>query len=504
MQNKDNKCFLWCVLRALNPKGGHPERLYKKLMGKENTLNIERIDYPVSLKDINKFEKQNPTISITVFGYEGKSVYPLRNSDCNVREHNIILMLIEEGGVKHYCLVKDLSRLLSSQVSNHNGEHHFCSRCLNPFWCQKSLNKHQEYCGNYEAVKIQMPKKGTMLKFKNYHRSEKAPFTFYADFECFIKQLQSCDPDDKSSYTKQYQKHEPSSFSYYIKCFDDEVYNPKLVSYTGEDAAQKFVEMLEEDIKIIANIPEKKIIFRKEEAERFEKETKCWICNGKFDDDKNYKVRDHCHFTGRYRGAAHNKCNLDYRKPNFTPVVFHNLSGYDSHLFIKNLGFSQGNIDCIPNNEERYISFTKRIQVGSYTTKEAETKPLHHKIRFIDSFKFMATSLDSLVNNLPKDDFNNLKRYYTGDKLSLLTRKGVYPYEYMDSLERLKETQLPPREAFYSRLNDEGISDEDYLHAQKVWETFEMKTLKKYHNLYNQVDVLLLADVFENFKRYLH
>ena len=162
-----------------------------------------------------------------------------------------------------------------------------------------------------------------------------------------------------------------------IKCFDDEVYKPKLVSYTGEDAAQTFVEMLEEDIKRITNIPEKKMIFGKEEKERYEKETKCWICKEEFIDDKNYKVREHCHFTGRYRGAAHNSCNLKYRKPNFTPVMFHNLSGYDSHLFIKNLGFSQGNIDCIPNNEERYISFTKRIQVGSYTSKKGETKPLY-------------------------------------------------------------------------------------------------------------------------------
>ena len=110
----------------------------------------------------------------------------------------------------------------------------------------------------------------------------------------------------------------------------------------------------------------------------------------------------------------------------------------------------------------------------------------------------MATSLDKLVNNLPKDAFNNVKRHYAEDKLSLLTRKGVYPYEYMNSLEKLKETELPPREAFYSRLNDEGISHEDYQHARKVWETFEMKNLEDYHNLYNQVDVLLLADVFEN------
>ena len=225
------------------------------------------------------------------------------------------------------------------------------------------------------------------------------------------------------------------------------------------------------------------MIFNVQEREQYEKETECWICNEEF--DENDKVRDHCHFTGRYRGAAHNSCNLNYKKPNFTSVVFHNLSGYDSHLFIKNLGFSEGNINCIPNNEKKYISFTKRIQTG-------------HQIRFIDSLKFVPTSLDSLVNNLPKDAFNNVKKHYVED--SLLVRKGVYPYNYMDSPEKLKETELPPKEAFYSRLNDKGISDEDYEHARKVWETFEMKNLEDYHNLYNRVDVLLLADVFENFR----
>ena len=166
MKNKDNKCFLWCVLRALNPKSNHPERLDKELMGKENTLNMEGICYPVSLKDLNKFENQNPTISTTVLGYEGKSVYPLRNSDNTDRDYNIILMLIEKGGVKHYCLVKDISRLLSSQASNRDGKHYFCLRCLNRFWCQKASDKHKEYCNEYEAVKIELPKKGTMLEFK--------------------------------------------------------------------------------------------------------------------------------------------------------------------------------------------------------------------------------------------------------------------------------------------------------------------------------------------------
>ena len=104
--------------------------------------------------------------------------------------------------------------------------------------------------------------------------------------------------------------------------------------------------------------------------------------------------------------------------------------------------------------------------------------PLYHQVRFIVSFKFMATSLEKLVNNLSKEAFENVRRYYTEDKLNLLTRKGVYPYEYIDSLEKLKETQLPQKEAFYSRLNGEGITDEDYAHAHKVWKAFEMKSIR--------------------------
>ena len=509
-KNEDNKCFLWSVLRALNPKKDHPERIDKKLKEKENTFNMKGIEYPVSLKDIDKFERQNPSISITVLGYEGKRVYSLRNSNNTNREHDVILILIEEG-VNHYCLVKNLSRLLSSQVSKHDGKKYFCKRCLNPFSTQKALDKHEEYCGNHEAVKINMPEKGTMLKFKNYHRGEKVPFVIYADFESCIKSIHTCDLNPENSYTKQYQKHEPISFYYYIKCFDSEVYLPiKERSYTGKNAERVFLKYLEEDIKMIANIPKKEIIFGEKEKERYNEETRCWICKGEFDDkDKNKeKVKDHCHYTGRYRGAAHNECNLNYRNPNFTPVVFHNLSGYDSHLFIKNLGFSEGNIDCIPNNEEKYISFSKKIRVGTYPKKAldadgdifCEQKPTYHTIRFIDSFKFMATSLEKLVNNLPKDDCINLGLYYSGNKFNLLARKGVYPYEYMDSLEKLKETALPSKEAFYSRLNDGGISDEDYAHAQNVWKTLKMKYFKDYHELYNKVDVLLLADVFENFR----
>ena len=388
--------------------------------------------------------------------------------------------------------------LLGSQINKHGHTRLFCLRCFNSFKCKKSLEKHKEYCDKNDCINLIMPEKGSKLKFKNYCNCEKVPFIIYADMECIIKPIQGCQPDALGSYTNQYQNHILSSFSYYIKCFDNNVYKPRLRSYTGADAMDVFIKWLEEDVKEIANIKDVDMIFRKEEAERFNKETKCWICNGDLNDDK---VRDHCHYTGRYRGAAHNSCNLKYKKPRFIPVVFHNLSGYDSHLFIRNLGATEGNIDCIPNNEEKYISFTKTIKTGEYTDKKGELKSLYHKIRFIDSFKFMSTSLDSLVKNLPEDALNNLRREFPEEeKLNLLKRKGVYPYEYMDGLDRLKETQLPPREAFYSRLTGEDISDEDYQHALNVWNAFEMKTLQDYHDLYNDTDVLLLADVFENFR----
>ena len=360
-----------------------------------------------------------------------------------------------------------------------------------------------------------MPQKGSVLKFKNYYKGEKVPFVIYADIESLLKPIQSCEPNPQSSYTEKYQKHQPISYSYYIKCFDDNVFSREPRTYTGLDAMQKFVESLEKDVKEIANIPKVPMIFGKGETKRYKEETKCWICKGEFDVTpnekgykKNRKVRDHCHFTGRYRGAAHDLCNLMYKKPKFIPVVFHNLSGYDSHLFIKNLGFTEGNIDCIPNNEEKYISFSKEIEVGSYPKKALdadgdifyEQKPIKYKIRFIDSFKFMSASSDSLVNNLPEKDFTNLKKYYTDDKFSLVKKKGVYHYEYMNSLEQLKENKLPSKKSFYSTLTGEGISNEDYQHAQKVWKEFEIKSMEGYLELYNETDVLLLADVFENFR----
>ena len=182
-------------------------------------------------------------------------------------------------------------------------------------------------------------------------------------------------------------------------------------------------------------------------------------------------------------------------------MIFHNLQGYDAHLFIKQLAKVSGDLTSIPSTEEKYITFSKYITVDQYYSKnKGKLLPKKFEIRFIDSFKFLQTSLANLVSNLNPSDFKNLNRVINHN-VSLLTRKGVYPYDYVTSINKLKETKLPSKEGFYSKLHDEEISDEDYEHALKVWNTFNCQTIQDYHELYLKTDVLLLADVFENFRK---
>ena len=506
----DNECFKWAVTSAVFPAKEHGERLSKQMRKDSEKFDWTGIEFPVSLKQIDKFENQN-NYAINVFGYE-KVVYPLRIS--KKKDQVINLLLIADEETNHYCWIKNMSRLLSSGINNHQHKRHFCYRCLNSFPSVKSLEKHKEYCQNNEAVKIEMPIRvddegntfPVYIKFNHFHKKMRVPFVVYADFECFTEKIDTCQPEEGKSFTNQYQKHSPSGFSYLIKCFDDGILAPHLRHYTAEspddNIPRLFIESLEKDIKEIYNKfkKPKKMVMTREDKMTYKKATHCHICEEEIDKDKDKKVRDHCHLTGKFRGAAHNKCNLKFKIPKFYPVIFHNLSGYDSHLFIKNLGKSEGKIDCIPCNEEKYISFTKEIIVDKFINEEKKEVEVKRKIRFIDSFKFMATSLDSLVKNLPKDSFKNLTEFYEGKQLDLIKRKGVFPYDWFDSFDRLSERNLPLKEAFHSILNDSDITEEDYKHAQNVWETFNMKTMRDYHDLYLKSDVLLLSDVFENFR----
>ena len=190
MQNEDDKCFMWSVLRALYPKNIHPERIDKDLKSKQDSINMKGICYPVNFKAIDHFEHLNPNISISVVGYNKVDrVHPLRISKYTGCDYDIVLLLLKEavkgenGEIKektHYTLVKNKSALIASQINNHKGSREICLNCFNS---PETLEKHKEYCYENESVKTTMPQQGTYLRFKHFLHSEKAPFAIYADFE---------------------------------------------------------------------------------------------------------------------------------------------------------------------------------------------------------------------------------------------------------------------------------------------------------------------------------
>ena len=200
----DHECYKWAITSAIYQKEKVPQRLNKKMRNNSQNFNWDGIDFPVSIKQIDKFERQN-NYAINVFGYEDSKVYPLRLSK---KDSQVVdLLLITAGPTNHYCWIKNKSRLFSGQVSKHGHARFLCYRCINHFPNGLALKKHLEYCSNHDAVRIEFlkPKKGeekAFLKFKNYKKKMRVPFVIYADFECFTKKISTCSPDDSKSYTK--------------------------------------------------------------------------------------------------------------------------------------------------------------------------------------------------------------------------------------------------------------------------------------------------------------
>jgi hypothetical protein len=381
----------------------------------------------MKITKIDKFESLNNQYAINVFGSEGKpnDICPLRISKAEGIE---IDLLLYNG---HYCLIKDFGRLVNSQLSKDGHKRFHCKRCLSSFTTELAKEDHAYYCKHHEPRRVIVD--GKPVKFVNYNRSMRVPFAIYADFESFIKPIVTCQNNPEKSFTNKYQQHVPSSFAFYVKGPDGIELQHERVSYTAksddDNVAVKFVEYLEKYVKYLYNKFEthpKDMIFTDEDIINYHNSTHCHICEGELDKLPNgykppktppkitpeRKVRDHCHITGKYRGAAHSFCNLNYRLPKFYPVIMHNLSGYDAHLFIKELARDHGEISCIPNTDEKYITFDKAVQVGEYTDKDGKAHPIKRQLKFIDSFKFMASSLDNLLKNVK--DHPNLERYFSG------------------------------------------------------------------------------------------
>ncbi|XP_071057012.1 uncharacterized protein [Onthophagus taurus] len=331
------------------------------------------------------------------------------------------------------------------------------------------------------------------------------PFVIYADFESILQPIDFCEPNSSKSFTEKVEMHQPYSFAYYIVSTIDSSFN-KFETYTGLDASHVFITKLIDDVKSIYNkylkTVKPMIPLTTDEQRNFDSAENCYICQNPFTSDQ-VKVRDHCHIGGKYRGPAHANCNLNFKLPNSIPIFFHNFSGYDCHLFIKEMADAdEYGLDVLPNNKEKYISFSKRVFVDKLINEDKTVENIFLKLRFVDSFRFMASSLDSLAGNLEINDFINIRKFFPHpEHFKLLTKKGVFPYNYIASFDKLNDTSLPSKSMFYNKLNLEDISDEQYSHAQCVWKEFNCQNLKQYSDLYLKTDVLLLTDVFEKFRQ---
>ena len=384
--NKDDMCFLWTAIAGVyvEKNGKNLQRIsqYKQW---QHEFNMKGITMPMAIKDIPKFERQNDNISISVYGFEEQSqrdniddtiidegyIYPIKVSREKKIKH-VDMLLIADNETNHYCWIKNFSRLIDSQYSANGHELAYCRFCLHGFKgkimsneitriddAKRRRDEHEEECFLLGGQKTIFPD-DPIVKFSSMRKQVKAPFTVYADFESI---LQAVKDDQSMNKSRKYQHHQPCSYMYHVVSDVPGVeFEPRL--YVGEDAADHFLASLLKDFNtsikpLIENDVD--MIYDDNARERFEAAMHCYICEKPLNRDDETIVRDHCHYTGRFRGAAHQGCNLNYKveKERYKlPVLFHNLKGYDAHLIMQAVKRKHGKINIIPNNMERYISFT--------------------------------------------------------------------------------------------------------------------------------------------------
>ena len=489
--NNDYKCFQYAVSLVLNLNkiNNHPERI-SKIKPFIEQCNWKDIDFPSSSKDWKKFELNNEiALNILYVLHNTKKIEIAYKSKHNLtREKQVILLMISNGENWHYLTVKNLSGLLRGITSNHGGDF-YCLNCFHSYRTKNKLEAHKKICENRDYCQVEMPTKdNNTIKYNQGEKSIKLPFVVYADLECLLEKMSTCYNNPEKSSTTKINKPTPSGYSIFTHCSFDKSKN-KLNYYRGENCMKNFCKDLREHAAKIINYEKKDMMpLTKIEVENYNNQKVCYICKREFDtsDKKHHKVRDHCHYTGKYRGATHNICNLRYKIPKEIPIVFHNGSTYDYHFIIKELVKNfDGNFECLGENTEKYITFSVPIK------KKIENKDIEItcKIKFYDRYRFMATSLSKLVDNLTEDihgdkcvdcksDLNYMKvidealifrcfkckknykkeinkelikrfastyKFYNNDlnKFVLLFRKVVYPYEYMDGWDKFNETSIP-------------------------------------------------------------
>ena len=492
VQNRDNRCFGYAILSALFPVQQNPHRpqAYHQYF---QQIGLHAIDYPVTPDQIPRLEEQlNLRINVfTFFDDEGKGRHPLYISKQNAALQEIDLLYWNE----HYAWIKNFSAFIQDLSPGHNRKH-FCKRCFGIFLTDQSYHRHIDLCNRseQESILYSFPAEGTLIKFQNIKHQILSPFVIFADFESLL-QPKAEERGAKQRRTKLYQEHIPSAVGVYLVSAYESLFPSQYATYTGPDVVVWFLEYVLDLTKRLKPFLEinQLLVMTQIDIAAHETATICWLCGQAFEDTQNLsKVRDHNHMTGKYRGAAHMICNIQLQQEKRIPIFFHNLRGYDAHLITLFLDkFPKEKIHLIAQGYEKYLMLC-----------------FGRNIVFKDSFQFLGYSLDSLAAELLRsgeDRFVHMKKQFpdiNDNTRRLLYKKGKFPYEYMDSWERFEEPALPPMEKFDSTLRQSKCTLDEYTFAQTVWNEFNCQTLKDYQDLYLKTDVLLLADIFENFRKF--
>ncbi|KAL4082979.1 hypothetical protein QTP88_028325 [Uroleucon formosanum] len=391
-QNSDQQCFKWVILAKHVTE--HPKyRVGVNYYQHVDKYNFDGISFPTPLSDVKIFECNNPSVSVNIYGIEKKfqpplkfpthTVFPLKVAD-NEKEDHFDILFITDSESSHYVYISNFSRLIRSQKTRHDGHTYFCKRCFISFDNQNSkyklkgqmaLDQHKKVCGIHKPILPVLPTEGETLEFKAWKHTVRHPIVIYADFEALLEKKKN---QKKGKNTTIFQEHKPMSFGLKVVASEDvpmhlldkfDISTTPIIfrgCKTQEEVAKKFIEEVTELTRKIEKLlkTNEPIIMRKEDWCKHRATLKCDFC--KCDIRWGEKVRDHCHLSGKFRYTLCNKCNLDLQQPNFVPCFLHNLTNYDAHFIITELGYDSKTISVIPNSEEKFISFSKDICLKAY------------------------------------------------------------------------------------------------------------------------------------------
>ena len=500
-----SECFKFALLSILhyndvsNRQRTNPNS-YREWVGELNfgDLNVNNIN----INDISRIERLN-NLKINVHVWEAGKLTIRYNNPSTIAPKTVNMLLVCKRDSRHYCGIISLKKLNYGIVTSRKRCTEFCERCCRHFssWRNKSqgvketLEEHYQFCREGRLQREVLPK-DSKYSFQRFDAEESLVVVCYSDIESYI-----------APKTKQHCPHVIGMYPMWHEHFTQKRDEAAMRTWAGERCLQNYLAYLDRFVREldaeIQSLTDQALILSPEEQHAFDRATHCPRCSVAFAQKwKCRKARDHCHITGKYRGLLCNLCNTRLRlKRNILPVVFHNFKGYDGHLICKQaIGEMPGwRLSVIPTTHEKYMTLRASVEVGK--TKRGRKRYFH--ILFLDSFQFLSSSLAALVDtldHLPLTE-QRMKARFPNIGDVVIRRKGIFPYSYFDSPARLQETCLPPIAAFKDDLSGAECEPNDYAHAQQAWSELGCTSLRQYLVAYLHLDIYLLADVFEAFRR---